>query len=215
MDTPSRLPLWLKLAYTAFMALLVPIYWYHYGPTNFLYFCDVALFLTLAGIWMESSLLVAIVAVGVLGTQSLWVLDFAAQLVGTQITGMTAYMFEPERPLYLRGLSLFHGWLPFLAFYLVWRLGYDRRAFWSWTFTAWALILICYLLIPGPSPDHGIKPVNINYVYGFSAEVPQTWMPERLWVLVEIIALPLLIYFPTHLLLRTSRFEREGAASVA
>src|SRR5437763_306427 len=32
------LPLWLKLAYTAFMGLLVPIYWRNYGPTNFLYF---------------------------------------------------------------------------------------------------------------------------------------------------------------------------------
>ena len=53
----NRLPLWLKLAYTAFMAVLVPVYWHYYGPTNFLYFCDVALFLTLAGIWLESPLL--------------------------------------------------------------------------------------------------------------------------------------------------------------
>jgi hypothetical protein len=21
------------------MAVLIPVYWYHYGPTNFLYFC--------------------------------------------------------------------------------------------------------------------------------------------------------------------------------
>ena len=42
--TASRVPLGLKLAYTAFMAVLVPVYWRYYGPTNFLYFCDVALF---------------------------------------------------------------------------------------------------------------------------------------------------------------------------
>ena len=35
-----RIPLWLKLAYTAFMAVLVPVYLRNYGPTNFLYFCD-------------------------------------------------------------------------------------------------------------------------------------------------------------------------------
>lgn len=35
-----RIPLWLKIAYTAFMAVLIPVYWAHYGPTNFLYFCD-------------------------------------------------------------------------------------------------------------------------------------------------------------------------------
>ena len=46
--SPGRVPLWLKLAYTAFMAILVPVYLYYYGPTNFLYFCDVALFLGLA-----------------------------------------------------------------------------------------------------------------------------------------------------------------------
>ena len=32
----SVIPLWLKLAYTAFMAVLVPVYWANYGPTNFL-----------------------------------------------------------------------------------------------------------------------------------------------------------------------------------
>ena len=67
--TPNRLPLWLKLAYTAFMAVLVPVYWYYYGPTNFLYFCDVALFLTLAGIWLESPLLVSMCAVGIVAPQ--------------------------------------------------------------------------------------------------------------------------------------------------
>ena len=44
--TASRLPLWFKLIYTAFVAVLVPTYWYHYGPGNFLYFCDLALLLT-------------------------------------------------------------------------------------------------------------------------------------------------------------------------
>ena len=30
------IPLWLKLAFTAFMFVLVPVYWANYGPTNFL-----------------------------------------------------------------------------------------------------------------------------------------------------------------------------------
>ena len=51
------------------MAVLVPVYWYYYGPTNFLYFCDVALFLTLAGIWLESPLLVSMCAVGIVAPQ--------------------------------------------------------------------------------------------------------------------------------------------------
>ena len=36
----KRVPLWLKLSFTAFMAILIPVYWWCYGPTNFLYFCD-------------------------------------------------------------------------------------------------------------------------------------------------------------------------------
>ena len=56
----STIPLWLKIAFTAFMFVLVPVYWANYGPTNFLYFCDVALFLVLAGIWTENPLLVSL-----------------------------------------------------------------------------------------------------------------------------------------------------------
>ena len=32
------IPRWLKLAYTAFMAVLIPVYWFNYGVTNFLFF---------------------------------------------------------------------------------------------------------------------------------------------------------------------------------
>ena len=37
LSSRRRLPLGLKLAYTAFMAVLVPFYWKTYWPTNFLY----------------------------------------------------------------------------------------------------------------------------------------------------------------------------------
>jgi len=43
----GSIPLWVKIAYTVFLAVLIPNYWRVYGPTNFLYFCDVAAFLTL------------------------------------------------------------------------------------------------------------------------------------------------------------------------
>ena len=74
---PHRVPLAVKLGFTAFMAVLVPVYWLNYGPTNFLYFCDVALFLTLAAVWTESALLASMAAVGIVLPQLVWVLDFA------------------------------------------------------------------------------------------------------------------------------------------
>src|SRR3974377_828116 len=121
----SRIPLWLKLAYTAFMVVLVPVYLRNYGPTNFLYFCDVALIITLIGIWTESPLLISMCAVGIIASQTLWVVDFLSNLVGFKLTGLTDYMFAADHSLFLRGLSFFHGWLPFLLVYLVWRLRYD------------------------------------------------------------------------------------------
>jgi hypothetical protein len=66
MTSLRPIPVPVKLAYTAFMAVLIPVYWYFYGPTNFLYFCDLALILTLIGVWIDSPLLVSMCAVGII-----------------------------------------------------------------------------------------------------------------------------------------------------
>jgi hypothetical protein len=198
----SVLPLPLKVAYTAFMAILVPVYWRNYGPTNFLYFCDVALFLTLVAVWIESPLLASMCAVGILASQTLWVIDFLSNFVGLPLTGMTDYMFMADHSLFLRGLSLFHGWLPFLLVFLVWKLGYDRRALAAWTALAWLLLLICFFFMPPPRPDAGLIPVNINYVWGMSDSSAQTWMPPALWLIGLMIGLPVILYAPVHVLLR-------------
>ena len=196
----QRIPLWLKLAYTAFMAVLVPVYLRNYGPTN--YFCDVALIITLVGIWIESPFLVSMCAVGIIASQTLWVTDFLSNLIGHPLTGLTDYMFMADHSLFLRGLSLFHGWLPFLLVYLVWRLGYDWRALLAWTVVAWALLLISFFLMPPPRPDPGLTPVNIDYVWGFSDTEAQHWVPQGIWMAALIILLPALLYVPVHFLLR-------------
>src|ERR1700675_805359 len=114
-----KIPLAAKVAATAFLAILVPIYLHTYGPTNFLWFCDAALILTVAGMWLESSLLISMCSVGILLPQCLWLVDFGSHLVGLHLLGLTSYMFDPRIGLFTRGLSLFHGWLPLL---LVWLL---------------------------------------------------------------------------------------------
>src|ERR1700689_4566422 len=53
---------------------------------------------------------------------------------------------------FLRSLSFFHFWLPWLLIYIVWKLGYDRRAFLRWWVLAWALLLVCYFFMPEPPP---------------------------------------------------------------
>jgi hypothetical protein len=201
MTETSRIPLWLKVAYTAYMAVLVPVYWYYYGPTNFLYFCDVALILTLIAIWPENALLISMCAVGILVPQAVWVVDFVSAAAGFPLTGMTNYMFDASHSLFLRLLSLFHGWLPFLLVYLVWRTGYDRRGFWSWTLLAWALLLVCFFFMPPPTANPGLTPVNINYVWGLSDTAAQTWVPPYAWFAGQLIGLPIIAFAPVHFLL--------------
>jgi hypothetical protein len=194
----SRVPTGLKLAYTAYMAVLVPVYWHYYGPTNFLYFCDIALILSLIAIWREDALLVSMCCVGIVLPQLFWVADFLAHAAGYSLTGMTDYMFDASHSLFLRLLSLFHGWLPFLLIYLVCKVGYDRRALGGWTGLAWVLLLICFVLMPPPTPDAGLTPVNINYVWGMSDSAAQSWVPPYVWFAGLLIGLPLLVYAPTH-----------------
>jgi hypothetical protein len=193
----------LKLALTTFVCVQVPFYWSAYGPTNFLYFCDIALFLTLASVITEKRLPASMAAVGILLPQLLWVIDFAGGLFGHPVVGMTGYMFEDSQPLYARAISLFHGWLPFLLLYVVYRLGYDRRALAAWTVLAWGLMLIAYFYLPPPPApaDHENLPVNVNYVFGMSDDKPQDWMPPLAWLGLMVVGLPLLFFIPTHLIL--------------
>jgi hypothetical protein len=211
-----RLPLWLKMIYTGFLAVLVPIYARDYGPTNFLYYCDVALFFALGALWLESPLLALAPLVGIFVPQMFWVLDFFAELLGMHLTGLTGYMFEEERPLFTRLLSFFHFWLPFLLIGLVWRLGYDRRAFVVWTLLAWVLMGICYTAMPGPlaprlDPN---MPVNINYVFGMS-ERGQDWIEPDWYFTGLVVVMPLGIFLPSHLLFGWLFTKRETAGAWA
>jgi hypothetical protein len=202
MATRNKIPLAVKLAYTLFVAILVPNYWHAYSPWTFLFFCDVALLLTLPALWLESRLLISLPAVGLMLPQLLWVVDF---LSGSRITGMTSYMFDPKLSLMVRGLSTFHGWLPFLLVFGVWRLGYDRRALAGWTAVSTAVLLASYFLASAPPApaDNPNLAVNINYVHGLSYDKPQTWMPPMVWLTSMIVGFPLVFYVPAHCLFRS------------
>lgn len=211
MPDRRRIPIFVKLIYTAFVAVLVPYYWVTYSPWNFLFFCDVALLMTLAALWLESPLLASIPAVGITLPQFLWVFDL---LTRGRMVGMAGYMFDPKLPLFVRGLSAFHGWLPFLLLWVVWRLGYDRRALAAQVVLTWALLVICYPLAPAPPApvNNPNLAVNINYVHGLGYERPQAWMPPLAWLSALMVGLPLVLYLPTHLVLNRF-FPKAGRAA--
>jgi len=199
-----KIPLAAKVSGTIFLATLVPVYLSTYGPTNFLWICDAALVLTVAGMWFESSLLVSMCAVGILLPQCLWLADFGVNLLGFHFLNLTSYMFDPHLPLFTRGLSLFHGWLPLLLVWLLFRLGYDKRALPAWTVLAAALCFVCYFFTPaaGSHLANANVPININYLYGFNDQQPQHWVNQDLYVILWLGVLWLVAFLPTHLALR-------------
>jgi hypothetical protein len=178
------------------------VYWRHYGPSNFLWFSDVALFQTTAALWLggrsvgrvrPGPLLASMAAVGVLISEIAWNVDFLTHLLtGHEVFGLTGYMFDPKYPLYLRGLSLFHVPLPVLLVWLVRRLGYDRRALVAQTLLAWVIYPLAYAA--GPEK-------NIDWAYGFG-EFPQSTVRPLLYLAGVMVGYPLVVHVPTHLLLR-------------
>ena len=211
---PHKIPLAAKMAVTAFLAVLVPVYLYTYGPTNFLWFCDAALVLTVAGMWWESPRLISMCAVGILLPQCLWLADFGSNLLGIHFLGLTGYMFDPQLPLFTRGLSLFHGWLPLLLVWLLFRLGYDKRALPAWTGLAAILGVVCYFFTPpaGAHPSNPNLPININYLYGFNDQQPQHWVNQNLYVILLLGVLWVVAFLPTHLVLRKIFVAKPPAA---
>jgi len=189
-----QIPFLLTLSCTLFVAILVPIYWWYYGPSNFLWFSDLALFITTAALWLESPLLASTQVLSVGFLEMIWLADFLIQLVSRRkVIGLSAYMFDPKIPRTIRGLSLFHVVLPFLPIWLVWRLGYDERALLVQTLLAWAVLLSCYFLT---SPKE-----NINWVFGPGKE-QQRWLRPPVYLLVLMAFFPVCIYFPSHLVLQ-------------
>jgi hypothetical protein len=190
------IPLWLKLAYTAFTAVTVAVYVKKYPLWNFLWFSDIALIATVPALWLENSLLASMMLIGVLLPEVLWNGAFFVRLVtGTRLFGLTDYMFDPAKPRYLRAISLvFHVLLPLLLLWMAVRLGYDSRALVAQTALAWVVLPLSYWL-----GDPKVE--NLNWVFGWTA-AQQTRIPPLAYLGLVMIAFPLLIYLPTHLLLQ-------------
>ena len=120
-----------KIAYTAFVVLVCVIWLRHYGWRNFLWFSDIAFIGAVPALWLESAALASVLAVAVLLPEILWNVDFVARLLlRRRITGLTDYMFEPERSRLLRGLSLFHVPLPLVLLWMVASTVTTRRSAW-------------------------------------------------------------------------------------
>ena len=192
--TEEQIPTWGKLLYTLFLGVLVPVYWVHWGPKNFLWFSDIALLTTAVAMWLESPLLASMMTLAIALPELAWNADFFGRLLtGRQLFGLSKYMFDSGKPLYLRALSLFHVVLPVVLIWMLSRLGYDRRAWAVQTLLALIVLPVTYR-VTDPAD-------NINWVYG-PGSTPQTRIPPLAYLVTVMVSFPLVVYLPTHLLLR-------------
>jgi hypothetical protein len=181
-------PLWLKIAYGAFVPFLIYIYWPRYGPSNFLWLSDIALFFTAAAVIFEMPLLAAMPAVGVLPLEIFWTVDFI--LLGR--FGLTSYMFDKQYPLWLRAISLFHLALPPTLIWILWNAGYDPLAYPLQLALTVAVLTFCFLFT---DPDK-----NINWVFG-PGEKPQKKFAPLTYFLLLLVVIPVCVITPTHFVL--------------
>lgn len=168
------IPLWFRLCYLIFVAMLVPAYALEYGPVHFLWFSNVALIGGLLAAWLESPRLASMMAVAVALLEIPWVFDFLLSLAlgGSTPLGIVDYMYNPDIALHLRLLSLYHLLLPFVLLWMVWRLGYDREAWKIWVSAGCTILLLSVWL---PSPER-----NINWVWGPWGQA-QDWTSPYVW----------------------------------
>jgi hypothetical protein len=188
-----RIPLWLKIAYTLYVSALVGVYSFTYGPANFLWFSDLALIATTAALWLESSFLASMLAVGIVAMEIAWAVVFIGRLIsGRRFGGVDQYMFAQNVAVGVRALSLFHIFLPVLLLWLMHRLGYERRAWMAQTLVCWVVYpLVFWLTNPAE---------NIDWAFGPGA-APQHFMPRWAYLIVVMLAVPALVYYPTHRML--------------
>jgi len=188
----GAIPLWLKVAYSGWFALWVPVYAATVGPVNFLWLCDVGNFVILFALWAESRVLFSTAAVGVVLIQLFWIVDVAGRLaLGFHPIGGTEYMFDPAEPIVVRALSLFHLWVPILLLWAVRRLGFDRRA-WKVQSLITAMVLpLSFLADPQ---------LNLNWLWRpFGVE--QTLMPPAAFLMASIVLYPLVVFIPSQLVI--------------
>jgi hypothetical protein len=190
----TLVPLWLKIAWTVMVLVIVIIYWRHRGPANFLWFSDIALLALVPGLWLESSFIVSLMACIVLVPEILWGVSYFGRLLHLpRVIGLADYMFDEPSPLWLRAVSLFH--VPLLAVIVwgTWRLGYDAGVYpWAVLIVWLVLPLTRWLTEPGD---------NINHVYELPIAVGTSLTPVQ-HMLVQMTAAALLLQLPGHLLLR-------------
>jgi len=194
MSTQASFPA-LRWVAAAWFALWFPTYAMVWGWGNFIQFCDVSVFLTVAGLWTGSALLLSSQAVAAIVINTVWTLDVLWRLVlGQHLLGGTEYLWDARYPLWVRLLSLYHVVVPVLLLWAVRRTGYNPR---GW-------LLQAGISVPVLIASRFVSPEK-NYNFSIVDPILQhAFRPAALHLAIILFFLIFVVYWPTHqILLRT------------
>jgi len=190
------IPTWFKLGYTVLVVIVVAIWLRYYGWRNLLWFSDIALIGAVPAFWLEDARIASVLAVAVLLPEMLWNVDLAGRLLlRRRISGLTDYMFEQDRPLILRRLSLFHVPLPLVLLWLLAAYGYAEPIALPGAIVLAAVVLPLSRAVSTPDK-------NINWSWGLGPV--QSRLPAYLYVLLLFLGFVVLVFVPTHAILRNT-----------
>jgi hypothetical protein len=189
----KKFPTAVRWGAVVWLLVWVPVYWKTWGAANFLRFCDVAVFLTCAGFFFGSDLLLSSQAVGAIIVDAVWTLDVGWKIIfGRYLVGGTEYMFDPQYPLWVRLLSLFHVAMPALLLWAVRRNGYDRRGLALQSAIAAVVFIASRFMNPA---------LNTNYAFA-DPFFHRQWGPAPVHLLVAFVFMVIVVYVPTDFVLR-------------
>ena len=193
MPSANKLPAGLRWGSVVWLVVWTPTYWRYWGAANFLHLSDISVFLSCAGFFFESPLLITSQAVASPAVDAVWALDWLWHLAFNRpLLGGTEYMFDGHYPLWVRSLSLFHLFLPVLLIWATQRVGYDRR---GWLLQA-AVALPIFIASRFTNPA-----VNTNYAFR-DPFLHRQWGPAPIHILVAFAFMIAVVYVPTDRALR-------------
>lgn len=192
----KHFPAALRWGAVVWLAIWIPAYWRTWGAVNFLHFCDIAIALTCAGFFFESTLLISSQAVASLVVDAMWIVDVGGKIIfGRYLLGGTEYMFDPKYPLWVRMLSVFHIAMPVLLLWAIQRNGYDQR---GWILQS-GIALIAFIASRFTNPA-----LNMNYAFT-GPFFHRQWGDAPTHVAVIFAFMVFVVYLPTHFaLVRTT-----------
>ena len=185
----QKIPSGLRWLALLWLVVWAPAYWRAWGWPNFVHLCDIAVFLTCAGLWFNNALLLSSQAVSSIAIDLTWTLDVLWRLLfAGHLIGGTEYMWDSRVALWIRLLSLFHVVWPFLLLWSIFRLGYDRSGWILQTGIAAVVLVISRFF--GPSR-------NLNFAFT-DPFFHRVWGPPVVHLAVILAGLLVIDYLPTH-----------------